>query len=202
MLWLLPSPLAAQQLLDRVVARVDGSAITLTDVRAAVALGVLDLPPEAGEDAAAERLIDRQLVLVEVARFTPPEPPPADVAREAAAMTARVGEGVAALMQRTGLDEGRVREIARDTLRIQAYLNQRYGTASQLTEDEVLQYYRIHPEDFTRENRLAPFAEAEPLARRRAAAERRAAAVAQLLRDLRGRAEIVMSRRSAVGGRQ
>ena len=37
-------PLAAQQLLERVVARVGGYAITLTDVNAALALGVVALP--------------------------------------------------------------------------------------------------------------------------------------------------------------
>ena len=35
-----------------------------------------------------------------------------------------------------------------------------------------------------------PFTEAEPLARERASAERRASTVAQWMRDLRGRAEI------------
>lgn len=188
--WL--SPLGAQQLLDRVVARVDGYAITLTDVNAAVALGVVDAPAGAGETAAIERLVDRQLVLAEVARFAPPEPAPGDIAREVAAMTARTGGRLAAVMDATGVDEGRVRDMARDTLRIAAYLNQRFGTTEQLTEEEVLQYYRIHPEEFTRNGRLMPFAEAEPMARRRAAAERRASILAQWMGDLRRRAEVVM----------
>jgi hypothetical protein len=74
------SPAAAQQLLDRVVARVDGYAITLTDVNAALALGVVEAPAGADPQAAAvQRLIDRQLLLTEVARFAPPEPDPAAV---------------------------------------------------------------------------------------------------------------------------
>lgn len=186
--WL--TPLAAQQLLDRIVARVDGNAITLTDVKAAIALGIEGMSAAAGEAAATELLIDRQLMLAEVERFVPPEPSPADVAREAAAMTARVGLGT--LTRETGVDEARILEIARDTLRIQGYLNQRFGTATQLTEEEVLQYYRIHPEEFTRDGRLIPFGEAEPLAREHAAAERRTTTVAQWLRDLRGRAQITI----------
>jgi len=93
-------------------------------------------------------------------------------------------------MATTGIDETRIREIARENLRIQAYLNQRFGVNVQLTEEEVAQYYRIHPEEFTRRGTLMPFTEAEPLARERASAERRALTVAQWMRDLRGRAEI------------
>ena len=194
--WL--SPLGAQQLLDRVVARVDNYAITLTDVRAAVALGIVEVRPGEGEQAAAERLVDRQLVLAEVARFAPPEPSPAALAREVAAITARAGGRLAAIMEATGLDEGRIRDLARDNLRITAYLAQRFGPSDQLTEEDVLQYYRMHPDEFTREGRLMPFAEADLLARERAVAERRASTLAQWMRDLRGRAEIAI----AVGSRQ
>ena len=187
-------PLSAQQLLDRVVARVSGYAITLSDVKAALALGLVDVPPEAGEQAVIERLVDRQLVLAEVARFAPPEPPAEAVAREVAAMTMRTGGRLRSIMETAGLDEGRLRDIARDTLRIDAYLNQRFGPTVQLTEEEVLQYYRMHPDEFTRDGRLMPFAEADDLARDRASAERRTATVAQWMRDLRARAEIVMPR--------
>jgi hypothetical protein len=189
-----PSSLDAQQLLDRVVARVNGYAITLSDVKAAQALALVDVPAEGGEQAIVERLVERQLVLTEVARFVPPEPSPAAVAREVEAIKARAGGRLAAIMEATGLDEGRLRDIARDTLRINAYLNQRFGPTVQLTEEEVLQYYRMHPDEFTREGRLLPFAEADDLARERASAERRAATVTQWMRDLRARADILMPR--------
>ena len=180
------SSLAAQQLLDRLVARVNGVPITLTDVNAAMALGIVATP----ESAAIEQLIDRQLVLNEVARFVPPEPPAAAVAVEAGSLMTRAGARLPEVMAATGIDETRIREIARENLRIQAYLNQRFGANVQLTEEEVAQYYRIHPEEFTRGGTLIPFTEAEPLARERASAERRAVTVAQWMRDLRGRAEI------------
>jgi hypothetical protein len=189
------SALNAQQLLDRIVARVDGNAITLTDVKASVALGIADVPPGADETAAIEPLIDRQLMLAEVERFAPPEPAAADVAREVAVMTARVGDRLAAVTEETGVDDARIRDMARDTLRIQGYLNQRFGTATQLTAEEVLDYYRIHPEEFTREGRLMPFGEAEPAARQRAGTERRTSTMTRWLRDLRSRAEITIVKR-------
>jgi hypothetical protein len=182
--------MSAQQLIDRVVARVDGYAITLSDVRAAAGLGIVDA---ATEEAGVDAAIERQLVLAEVARFAPPEPSPDAVDREVMKLRTHAGTRLSGLMAATGVNEARIREIARDNLRIEAYLNQRFGTTVQLTQEEVLQYYRIHPDEFTRDGRLMPFAEAEPAARERAAGERRAAMVGQWHRDLRGRAEIVLT---------
>ena len=188
-----PLPVSGQQLLERVVARVNGYAITLTDVRAAFALGVVEAPAGAdGEAVATDRLIDRQLVLAEVSRFAPPEPDAVLIATEAARIAARAGSGLAVLMASTGIDEASIRDIARDNLRIQAYLDQRFGATVQLTEDEVTQYYRIHPDEFTRDGILAPFGEVEARVRTRAGEERRAALVTQWVRDLRARADVSM----------
>ena len=186
--WL--SPVLGQELLDRIVARVNGEVVTLTDVKAAMALGVVEVPVGAGEAVAMERLIDRQLALAEVARLAPVEPAAADVARETAVLTARVGARLAAVMASTGVDEARIRDIARDNLRMQAYLDQRFGALVQLSEEEVAQYYRNRPEEFTRDGTLTPFILAEPIARARAGAERRASSVAQWMRDVRSRADV------------
>lgn len=128
---------AAQQLLDRVLARVGGAAITLTDVRAAVELGLVEAQPGEFDGEALERLIDRQLVLNEVARLQPPDPAAVDVEAEVAAMKARAGGRLEALMRETGLDEERLRELARDTLRIRAYLRQRFGAAVDPSGEDV-----------------------------------------------------------------
>ncbi len=191
--WL--SPLSAQQLLERVVARVGGYAITLTDVNAAVALGVVEVPPGPMQVAeATQQLIDRQLVRSEVARFAPPEPEVPAVDREVATMKERAGAGLDALMQATGLDEARLRDIARDTLRIQAYLNQRFGATVQVSDEEVALYYRNHASEFQPNGTLVPYDEAEPLARQRAAAARRGATIVQWMIDLRQRVEVVEPR--------
>ena len=189
MLVLSLSPVSAQQLLDRVVARVNGTAVTLTDVKAGIALGIV-ASSGASESVAIDQMIDRQLVLSEVVRFVPPEPDAAAISRETASLLGHVGAELPAVMASTGIDEARIREIARENLKMRAYVNQRFGAAVQLTEEEVAQYYRIHPEEFTRVGILMPFTEAEPVARERAGAERRATTVAQWMRDLRSRAEI------------
>ncbi|NOT26909.1 MAG: hypothetical protein HOP16_12490 [Acidobacteria bacterium] len=189
LLWCIPA--GAQVLLDRVAARVNGAAITLTDVRTALALGIVEVPAGPDRDAVAtDQLINRQLVLAEVARFAPPEPAADVIARESDALAARAGAGLTALMASTGIDQAGIRDIARDNLRIRAYLDQRFGATVQVTEDEVTQYYRIHPDEFTRNGTLAPFTEVQSLVRDRAGAERRATIVAQWMRDLRARADV------------
>ena len=182
----------AQQLIDRVLARVGTNPVTMTDVRIALELGLVDASGENPQTAALERTIDRQLQLNEVARFSPPEPPAAAVAEEVAAMKMRAGTGLSALMTSTGLDEARLQQLARETLRIRAYIAQRFGTTVQATEDEARKYYEEHPADFTRDGVRMPFEGAETLARQRASAERLRATIDQWVRDLRMRAEVVI----------
>ena len=188
------SPLAAQQLLDRVVARVYGYAITLTDVQAALGLGVIQAPPGADPiEAGTQQMIDRQLLLAEVQRFPPPEPNPMTVDRAVEKLKMSAGARLMALMQSTGLTEARIRDLARDELRIFDYLNQRFGATVQVNDEEVARYYREHEPEFTRGGDLTPFDEAEPVARQRASSERRRATIDQWLRDLRSRADVAIN---------
>jgi hypothetical protein len=118
---------SAQQLLDRVVARVGTVAITQTDVDSAVAFGIVDAKPADGRDP-VKQLIDRRLILGEVSRFPPPEPTEEAVNEQLAKMKAAAGDRAAAVMKSTGVDEKRLSEFARETIRIQAYLAQRFGS--------------------------------------------------------------------------
>ena len=187
--------LDAQQLLDRVLARVDATAVTLTDVRAAMGLGIIDTPPGGDLAQAIQQVITRELVLVEVQRFPPPEPASAAIDAEVAAITARVGSALRPLMASTGLDAIGLREAARDNLRIRAYLDQRFGSTVQPSDDEVDAYYRAHPGEFQRNGMLIPFDEAEPLARQRAGAARREASIDQWMADLRMRTNVTLTPR-------
>jgi hypothetical protein len=113
----------AQQQLDRVVARIATSALTQTDVDAALAFGVVDR--QAGDPV--KQMIERRLIIVEINRFPPPEPGEMAINELVAKMKATAGAQTAAVMKRTGVDEKRLAEFARETLRIQAYLAQRFG---------------------------------------------------------------------------
>ena len=185
------TPADAQQLIDRVLARIGTTAVTMTDVRAAIELGLVDVKPgEDPESAALQRLIDRQLQLKEVARFSPADPPAGEVAEELAAMKAKAGSRLTDVMASTGLDDEKLQLLARETLRIRAYVRQRFANNAQVTEDESRKYYDEHPAEFTRAGVRLSFEEAEADARRRASDERFRATLDQWTRDLRMRSEV------------
>ncbi len=189
----LPADAFAQELLDRVVARVGGTAITLTDARAAVGLGLVEVP--AGADPTAEavaQLIDRQIVLSEVARFPQPQPAPERVTAAVAAMRAAAADDLDALMESTGFDGLRITQAARDSVRIEEYLDQRFGTSLPVSDEDVARYYAEHPGEFTQDGALLPLAEVEAEARVGAAAARRQELIDDWIATLRTRAEVIV----------
>ncbi len=183
----------AQQLLDRVLARVGDSSITLTDVRAAQQLGVLGLPAEADETAALERMVERRLVLAEIARFPQDDPEPADVDAEVARMTAAAGTRLESIKTANGVDDRRLRDLARETVRIRAYLDQRFPSLP-ATSADAQAYYKAHPEEFSRDGGLLPYQEAEPAARAAAAGQARDARISRWMENLRRRIDVTAPR--------
>ena len=183
---------AGQTLLDRVVARVNGTVILLSDVRAAVIFGLVEGP--ADSELAVEEVVQRALLVEEVNRFPPPEPAADAVDAELDRLRVRAGTSLQEVERSTGLSADNVRLLARDRLRIQGYIDQRFGVTVPLTDEQVLQYYRAHPEEFTTNGELAPFERAQGLARERAGLEQRQRTINQWLRDLRARADVSLPR--------
>jgi len=131
---------AAAEVIDRVLAVVAGNVIMLSDVNAARDLGLVT--PMAAEDpirAVLTKLIERELELVEVERYAPPEPSDADVDRELEKLQARHASRAAfdAVLDRSGIDLGRLREILREDLRIRAYLDRRFALAGDLRQQVI-----------------------------------------------------------------
>ncbi len=124
-----PPAAGADEIIDRVLAVVAGDLITLSDVRAATALGLVD--PGAAQDpirAVLSRLIDRALVINEVNRYAPPEPAPAAIVQRIDELALRLGsrEALEETQARVGVDARRLQDIVREDLRIRAYLAQRF----------------------------------------------------------------------------
>ena len=190
---MLGSSLSGQALVDRVVARVGGAVILLSDVRAAVMFGLVDGPAES-EDA-VEQMVQRSLLVEEVNRFPPPDPSAEAVDAELARLRARAGVPLEEVERLTGLSADNVKLLARDRLRVQSYIDQRFGLTVPLTDEQVLEYYRTHPEDFTVNGQVTPFDRAQGLARERAGLEQRQRTISQWLRDLRARADVTVTAR-------
>jgi len=175
------------------MARVDGAPITLTDVQSAIGLGIVEVGAADAIAEGTQRMIDRQLQLLEVQRFPPPEPSPDAVAGETARLKMNAGPKLPMLMRSTGLTERRIADMARDNLRIAGYLDQRFGTIAQVTDDEVAAYYRAHETEFTSGGVVVPYEDAIVLARQRVSSERRRTIVEQWVRDLRSRADVTVN---------
>lgn len=183
---------AAADVIDRVLAIVGSQLVTLSDAYLALALGRV----EAGEAAdpvgvALSSLVERQLVLAEVDRYALPEPDAASIDRRVAelreALASRPGGGQP--MAALALDESRLRDIARNDVRIGTYLGQRFA-ALQPTEADVAAYYREHPDLYRRDGVLRPFVEVQAAVRQRLASERRQLLIDAWIADLHRRADI------------
>jgi hypothetical protein len=183
---------ARAEVIDRIMAVVDGGLIMQSDVTAVTRLGLVRVPgaPDPVTEV-LDRLIERRLMLKEVDRYAPPDPAEAEVDEVVADLRARVGSPAQfdAILLQTGTSLEELRRHARDDLRIESYLQQRFG-AIQPTEEEILQYYREHAADFSRDGAVRTFNEARDVVRAALVAERRAATIGDWVADLRRRASV------------
>lgn len=186
---------AAAQMLDRVLAVVDGQILTLSDVRAALKFGIV--PADAAEDPiqpALRRLIDRRLMLAEIERYAPPEPLPNAVDAAIAAVQARFkdpSEFEAALSQ-SGMSLEELRRHRRDSLRIEAYLQQRFFSVPEPSDDELARYYKEHASEFTTNGVLRPLNDVRSQVVARVAEAKREVVAAEWLQGLRRRSAVVI----------
>jgi hypothetical protein len=184
---------AHAEIIDRVLAVVGSIVITQSDVTAASTLGLVAVAEKDADpvQAVLSRLVDRQLVLVEVNRYAPPEPTAAALEREVGAVRARFPSDAAyaAALARTGVDDKQLRQFLQDDLRIREYLMQRF-TVPPPTDDEIDQYYREHLGAFTRGGRPAPLSDARPEIVRQLTSERRDGLIEDWMSGLRRRAVI------------
>lgn len=180
---------AQPQLLDRTLALVGGQPITLSDARAAVALGLIDDPGKSLADVTT-RLVDRELVLREVQRYAPA--PPADSAVEArlAEVRQQLGSALPNILDAHGFTETRLRAWIRDNLRTQSYLAQRFASASLPSDVEVSAAYARRRAEFDKLG--LSFDQAGPIVRERLIEERRRELIVDWIADVRRRTEVVI----------
>ncbi|MCA1559383.1 MAG: SurA N-terminal domain-containing protein [Acidobacteria bacterium] len=189
----LPPSTAAAEIIDRILAVVEREIITLSDVNGAMRFGLVDIPRDIEPiQATLDRLIERRLTLTEVERYAPPEPAAAMVDAAVEARRARFADSALfeAALASSGLTADQLRRYLRDDLRIETYLQQRFGAALQPTEAELILYYRDHPAEFTRGAELRPFDEARNEVRARMVCERRALLIRDWLAGLRRRSDV------------
>ena len=184
------------QIIDRVLAVVAGAPITLSDVNAVMRLGLV--PDAAGKadgvPPALNALIERQLQLIEVNRYAPPEPSAADIDERITRIRSRFDSQTVfeSAMKDLGVTPAQLRARVRDDLRIESYLRQRFGASYQPGEEEVARYYRAHESDFIRNGVLRPYDDARDEARKRLVDDRTASLVSDWVAGLRRRADVTV----------
>ena len=181
------------RVIDRILAIVSGRLILQSDVAAALRLGLVPVPKEGDRiQGALDRLIERRLMLIEVDRYGPPEPTGVQIDAAVSEIDKRIGSGerLDAILRETGFTLDQLRLYVRDNLRINTYLQQRFGASMSAAEEEILDYYRLHPEQVTRDGALRPFSEVRAQARQALLDERHAMQVRVWLASLRRRTDV------------
>ena len=116
--------------IDRVLAVAGGQVILLSDVTAALDLGLVSDDGAADRiGAALAKLINRGLELVEATRYAPPEPAtmPWSGSWPACADVSRPRRRSTPFFERSGLTDAQLRATLRENLRIRAYIAQRFA---------------------------------------------------------------------------
>jgi hypothetical protein len=185
---------AHADVVDRVVAVVGGQAITLSDVRAARALGLVQGAPAATIETLVDRLVVRELMRAEVDRFSiaPGDAWDIDARAQAARQRARNDDGGPGSLDALGMTEPRLRAWIEDDERIERYLQQRFDVAAQPTEEEVLIFFQSREREFVKDGQPQPFALVRDEARARLVFQRRQQMIDEWVAGLRRRTVVVL----------
>jgi len=186
-------PALRAQVVDRVVAVVSGTVVMLSDVRAALSLGLFEAGAAADPIETAMRwLIDRQLVLDEAGRGDRVDVDPSALSQALDGVRQRFAsdDEFRRALEGLGLDENALQRLVRDTLTARQYVEQRFDSMLPPTEDELRAYYASHASLFLRNGRHLPFEDAVADVTAILQRERREQAVSAWMERLRRRADI------------
>jgi hypothetical protein len=178
---------AADVVLDAVVAEVGPRVITLSDLRLARHVRLADAA--ASDEEVLTFLVNRTLMLLEVERFQPPDPPTIAIQEAFDKIRARLGpDAWSRALRNSGVDEAYLRALVRENLRLDAYLRQRFETLADPTDEEVRTAYAEQRAPTAEASQ--PFEALRQQLRERLRARRLDALVAEWITELRARTPV------------
>ena len=179
-----------QELIERTLALVGGQPITLSDARAATAFGLVR--PSDQIAVSTGLLVDRELILREVQRYAPPAPSESSIDARLDEIRKRFPDAAAftRALDLHGFTEVRLRAWIRDDLRTEAYLSQRFASASMPTDAEISAAYTRARAEFDKAG--TTFEQAIPAIRERLVKARRSELIDDWLSDLRRRTDVII----------
>jgi hypothetical protein len=134
----------AQQLVDRIVARVEDDILTLSEVRELARYQQLVEGRAESERKLLDRLIDQWILTREAAaaRFGPPSGAEANRALAALEKQFASPEAFRARLAELGLTTEAVKRLLSSQVHLARYLDYRFRPASQFGREEIEKYYR------------------------------------------------------------
>lgn len=174
------------ELIEQLLAVVNGKTIALSDLRRYQLLFAPDAPPE----QVLEQMIDHQLLLVEAVRFDT-EPPQASRVQETVNRLEQAAGGRAAweaALRRVQLTPARAEELITDELRVETLLAQRVDQFVIVTRTEAEAVYDQQPERYKGKT----LSEAEPSIERELVQQKMTAKRQEYMNRLRSRATITL----------
>ena len=194
---------AGAEIVDRIAASVNDTAIPESQVRKAIVVSALT--PEAGESADAfrarvlEALIDQYLEYEDAVRFGPAAPDAAEIRTAMERLSEKLkaeGKDPEAEFARAGLTADDVRALLERQLVISRYLRERFAPIAYADEAQAREEYdKIYlPEQKAAGAAAAPFESVSEQMRQRSSERAFDEEVAKWLKDLRQRARIAIYR--------
>lgn len=134
----------AQELLDRIVARVENDVILLSDVRLLSRYQLLVDGKSEGDSEILDRLIDQWIVRNEATVARTPQPSPADIDRSVQRLVQGFSSPADYETRRklAGLTEDDVRRVTAQQLFLNNYLDSRFRPTVQVGEQEIQDFYK------------------------------------------------------------
>jgi hypothetical protein len=136
--------LKGQEVMDRIVARVENDVILLSDVRELKEYQELVNGKSESESAILDRLIDQWIVRSEAALSRFPEPKDAEMDREVSRVVQSFAsrEEYEARRKQSGLHDAEVRKLVTAQLYLTNYLDSRFRPSVQIDEKAIVDFYQ------------------------------------------------------------
>jgi parvulin-like peptidyl-prolyl isomerase len=140
----MPSDWQPQQVIDRIVARVDDDIVTLSEVRELGRYQQLVEGRSEDERKLLDRIIDQRILTREAAAARFAAPSEASVDRAVAALEKNFAspEAYRARLKSLGLSSDAVRRLVANQVYLARYLDYRFRPAAQFGAEEIEKYYR------------------------------------------------------------
>lgn len=155
------APVSAQtgRVVDRIVARIEGDILLLSQVRELAAFQQLIEGRAENDSQLLAELIEQWMVQTEASVSHFPQPAQPEVDREAARVAAQFAnpEAYAARLRALGMSAGQVRELLARQIYIERYLDYKFRPSVQVESADIEAYYQkeLLPE-LAKKNQSAP----------------------------------------------